>query len=380
MDTKRLLALIDRFYAASLEPTQWEEAASQLAHFLDSESTAIQARAEIGNVGLRATTSNYDIAAQQAYLAHFHKLDAWTNAWQAGKPYGVWSGSELVDPDRLKRSEFYRDFCRRLGIFHFLGAALKLSSGPMLLLGVHRPMQCDDFGPEARQRLELVLPHLARAMDIHVMLGAAGVQRRLTFETFAALSLAAIVVDADGRVVFANEEAEALFAATGGLTVRQQRLVARDPRQEAALRQAIGRASAVTTGRTAPPADVLLVRRPGKRALSVMVAPFHVADAPQRACVVVLVSDPDARQAPAARVLAALYKLTPAEARLLEALLQGERLAHYAERVGISINTASTQLKQVFAKTDTNRQAELMRLMLSDPIASFGGLGNSKQR
>jgi DNA-binding CsgD family transcriptional regulator len=66
-----------------------------------------------------------------------------------------------------------------------------------------------------------------------------------------------------------------------------------------------------------------------------------------------------------------LYRFTSAEARLVEALLQGERIADYADRVGISINTANTQLKHVFTKTETNRQADLMRQMFSDPIASM---------
>lgn len=41
------------------------------------------------------------------------------------------------------------------------------------------------------------------------------------------------------------------------------------------------------------------------------------------------------------------------------------------DRAGISANTANTQLKQIFAKTETNRQAELMRQVLSDSIASL---------
>jgi DNA-binding CsgD family transcriptional regulator len=62
-----------------------------------------------------------------------------------------------------------------------------------------------------------------------------------------------------------------------------------------------------------------------------------------------------------AAALAASYELTPAETRLLEAFLQGERIADYAERTGISMNTVQTHLKRIFEKTGTNRQAELMR-------------------
>ncbi len=55
----------------------------------------------------------------------------------------------------------------------------------------------------------------------------------------------------------------------------------------------------------------------------------------------------------------------------------GERIADYAERAGISVNTANTQLKQLLAKTVTNRQADLMRQVLSDPVASLHRAGGA---
>jgi DNA-binding CsgD family transcriptional regulator len=76
-----------------------------------------------------------------------------------------------------------------------------------------------------------------------------------------------------------------------------------------------------------------------------------------------VVIDPELSAAPPIEALRALYGLTDAEARLTCALLEGARLEDYAERVGISMNTARTHLKSVFAKTDTDRQAELMRLL-----------------
>ena len=79
--------------------------------------------------------------------------------------------------------------------------------------------------------------------------------------------------------------------------------------------------------------------------------------------VMVLVVDPELTPAPPVEALRALYGLTQAEARLTCGLLKGERLEDYAERSGISMNTARTHLKSVFAKTDTNRQAELVRLL-----------------
>ena len=71
-------------------------------------------------------------------------------------------------------------------------------------------------------------------------------------------------------------------------------------------------------------------------------------------------------------MLTRLYGLTPAEARLAAALVAGQSLADFAAGRKITDNTARWTLKQVFAKTDTRRQAELVRRLLTSPAALAG--------
>ena len=65
-----------------------------------------------------------------------------------------------------------------------------------------------------------------------------------------------------------------------------------------------------------------------------------------------------------AAVLRSQHHCTTRESALAMALAQGSTLAEAAAALGISIHTARTHLKRVFRKTGTNRQAELVRLML----------------
>jgi DNA-binding CsgD family transcriptional regulator len=375
MNIERLSALIDTFYAASVAPEGWPEAATRTARFFASESTVISMRvADFGNILWRAATTNYDRGVQQEYTAYFYRLDPFADRWNAiGRP-DIFAGHELVDPEVFRKSEFYNDYCRRVGAFHCLGAGVELDFDRKLILGIHRPMGCKDFGAEDRRSLELLLPHLSRAAQVHVLLATADLQRRLANGMFDALSVSAIIVDRGCKLVFANDLANRLLRAGDGLRVQQGQLTTRDSRQDAALQEAVCRASVIACGGAAPAGDVLLVRRTNRRPLSVLVVPLPrdawiggLVDAPA----IVFASDPEARPLPATTALATLYQLTRAEARLLAALLQGERIAEFAERIGISINTANTQLKQIFAKTGTNRQSDLMRQMFSDPIASL---------
>ena len=66
-------------------------------------------------------------------------------------------------------------------------------------------------------------------------------------------------------------------------------------------------------------------------------------------------------------MLADAYGLTASEARLLGALLDGKRLEDAAAQFGVSLNTVKTHLQNVFRKTDTTRQSELLSLVLTGP-------------
>src|SRR5262249_9141859 len=59
------------------------------------------------------------------------------------------------------------------------------------------------------------------------------------------------------------------------------------------------------------------------------------------------------------------FGLTPAEARLALHLVAGETLRCAAVKLSITYETARTQLKKIFNKTGTCRQAELVIVILT---------------
>jgi len=79
-----------------------------------------------------------------------------------------------------------------------------------------------------------------------------------------------------------------------------------------------------------------------------------------------LIVDPEAPSRPDSGLLWTLYRLTPAEARLAQALLGGSGLRPAAAAAGMSYETARWYLKVLFQKTHTSRQAELVARLLVD--------------
>jgi DNA-binding CsgD family transcriptional regulator len=177
-----------------------------------------------------------------------------------------------------------------------------------------------------------------------------------------------LIVDAAGRVSYHNAAAETIISEADGLAVIGKRLAAIDPGETQALRQLIAEAARAPQGVTANPGGVIRIRRRSeRRSYEVLVAPLGettFASGLREPMAAVFIRDPDAPAATSAEWLRRLYGLTPAEARLLQALLAGDSLETISERFRVGAETLRTQLKAIYRKTDTGSQAQLIRLAL----------------
>jgi DNA-binding CsgD family transcriptional regulator len=175
-----------------------------------------------------------------------------------------------------------------------------------------------------------------------------------------------IVVDADARVLLANRTARDILDAGDGLALDANLLRAALPEQTSQLRAAIA-AAGTREGATG---GALAIRRPSmRRSLWVVVAPLQAAgDDAGAPRAVLFVSDPGRHALPSASQLRRLYGLTRAEAEVSLLVARGEGLPAVAATLGITRATARTHLMHVFEKTDTNRQSELVRLLLQSGL------------
>ena len=83
---------------------------------------------------------------------------------------------------------------------------------------------------------------------------------------------------------------------------------------------------------------------------------------------IVLITDPERNRAPSADQLGALFQMTSAEAHVALALCQGARVEDIAEERCVSVGTVRSQVKAVLRKTETDRQADLVRSLLAIPV------------
>lgn len=180
------------------------------------------------------------------------------------------------------------------------------------------------------------------------------------------LDCALLIVSVDGDVVYRNRRAAALIAAGhGGLRVTGGVLSSNTARVREALGEAIGLAC------NALQAIGVCLPQPGlppERWLRLAVAPIYFGSASRSAtCAALWIVNAAAPCLPGDELLAALFGLSPAEARLARAVLTGCSANEYARQAGVRVATIRSQLHSIFVKTGVRRQAQLVALLSRVP-------------
>lgn len=88
---------------------------------------------------------------------------------------------------------------------------------------------------------------------------------------------------------------------------------------------------------------------------------------------ILFIRDPEAPTA-ARSILQGLFGLTPAEAAVAAALAQGRSADEIAVAHRIALNTARVHIRNILAKTNTTRQAQLVALILGSVAGLAGAL------
>lgn len=357
----KIFHLIDSVYDAALDGRCWSALAPQIARAFDSTSATLMVQ-EAGRPRILAMTENVS-AGMEHYRQYFWDRDVWI---QRGIKLGiskVGASQDLLTDAEFQETEFYRDWCRHLDVFYVVGSVFRTGQEELGVVGIHRPRASGTYVEEHKSLVSRFLPHIQRALQIRNRLGQAAFLQRVSLENLNRTDTATVVVAADGHVLFANPQAEALFVHSGAVCVHNGRLGAATQSDTVRLLSLIRSASNMGEARNEP-GGVMALRKPNALPLTVLVAPFRLAltglPAPGA---IIFIRDPN-RSISAVAALQALFQLTPAEARIAEALANGKSLAEIAVSQRASRQTVRKQLKAIFAKTGTNRQAQCVAAIL----------------
>ena len=379
---KSLTKLIGGVYDAASDSTLWGPFLGELAKSCRADSAALVMH-HLGHELHEVSDSwNLDPDGERLYQEHYGSIDVWTTRAQS-KLIGFACTSECLCPlGELLTTEFYNDFLSRHDIVHGVFGIVERSSKRWASVSLYRSSHSREFRVSDLRTVNLLIPHIQRAFKLHFQFSELKARSEGIETALNMLSTGVIFLGAQGEVVLLNKRAEQILNRRDGLLLAQGKLGATLHAESRRLQAMICAAAQTGNGAGLSAGGTILISRDKGRPISATVAPLHelCSVLSQRPAVVLFISDPDERVDLPYDSLQRCYGLTPAEARLAMVLLDGHSLKKTADSCGVTHNTAKSQLKSVFAKTQVRRQGELIRVLLNTGgvvRAQLGAANNS---
>lgn len=371
----REIDLIAAIYDAAIDPSGWDDVVRRLVEATRSIAGGISLYGD----GIQLTAlCNIDPSFAEGYARHYHKMNPLEKHSSLMAPGQIATTTRITQTDSFRASPYYNEFLRPQGWADFVSIGLRRAaykSGSLTLL---RSADAVWVEPPQWQLLEALAPHLARAANIDEMLSRARAATQSLGSAIGEAGFAAFLLTEDSRVLFANAKAEDLIRSGKALRYERGRLAAPAPalthRLQALAREGarpacaeggIGGTIELPCGVNRAPLFAHVIPLAANRVVSI----FDLC----RPAAAVFVVDPQSNLNAQIRRFAARFGLTPGETRVLAEIICGHGLQAAAVRLKISRATARTHADNIFAKTGTNRQTELIRRFFEASMPSQPG-------
>lgn len=373
--------IIDQLYGSLLENTLLHDAVAGLGCALGNRRTMLLRWAggisDLPDIVSTCSASGvpFDHFLSD-YGSYYHRLDPSKFEWPSVRE-GAWMHEDQASNARVwSRSEFHQDFALNQGVSAW--SVLKVLEGraeadqQAWAITFMREQDGAPLSREALRQIESeVGPHLRRALSMRNQLAHLRLMAEAGLAGLERCSFPIWIVDESGKVFFSNGAAAAYMrgaapalAVRGGCLKPQGARIAGEWSELLALSQPLAKARA---------AGMSLYQKDGAKVVVQCLALSPIAAAaadwqrPMR--MVVLNGRPGPNRSE--DLLRHLYGLTPAEVRIGRLLLQDLTVAEIAQQCNTKVDTVRGQLKSMLRKTESRRQAELVRLLIS--LELFGG-------
>jgi DNA-binding CsgD family transcriptional regulator len=217
------------------------------------------------------------------------------------------------------------------------------------------------FSGDNLRCMRLLAPHLDRALHLQMRLSSADVRASGVSGALDCLAHGVVLVDQSGLPVWLNKRAEEIINSSDALRLSHAGFVGHRPSDTRSLRELIKETVSAGTQTL-----FAISRDDSVRPLLLTTIPLNPtgnAGSNDLARGVVFISDPDRTDSPSIESLRQAFGLTYREAQVAIAIAHGHGLQAAADKVGVALTTARSQLQQAFSKTGTSHQAELAALV-----------------
>ena len=360
--------LLGKIYDAAIDISRWPAFMEHLVGTLNAKSSLLRVQ-NVHDKDVSAWFSHgMHTDFEPNYIEHFDIVDP-AISFLATLPVGeiVQTAADMQESE-FASSEYFDDYLSPLESGHLAGGFLFRSGAQVATFGVHKSEQMGAFTGNEMELLELLSPHMQRAIQVNRQLLQLETRSIATSAALDRMPISIVLVDMSGKPVYSNQQAKKLSLGKHGFSVESNRLASSSTQNLNAIHKLVH----LAISSPAPQSGVHAIQFPGStRPLTVLVTridsnhQFNLGTDYTNISAALFISNPDQAIDFPIEILNRLYGLTPAEHRLIVALVNGDELHQIADNLSLSKNTIRNQLRSCFRKTGTKRQSELVALILS---------------
>ncbi|MER9641622.1 helix-turn-helix transcriptional regulator [Mesorhizobium sp. M0239] len=375
LSSEVLSSIIGDIYDCVLNPEGWAGVMIRITEAVDAAYTTVALASTAGNHGRFAAQSPWD-PVQMRVLQEDYDFDAIPGLKAAvvgdiDTPVATLSHMSEAE---LQQTPFFQNWAKPQGLREACITKFVHTPDRIGLMGCTTRADRGIISAEEQRFLALLSPHLRRASLIGDLLDQARVTADLYRQALDHLAVPVVLTGANGAILHANGAAERMFSLQGPIFSRNGLLQVQNSAVARALLDAI--ASAASADASLGSRGIgLPISAPGQPPAVAYILPLTEGTARaafRPACAAVFISTTTSSSPLPEAVLATLFDLTPAEARVLLRIGSGLSASKSALALGVGENTLKTHLNRIFAKTGTRRQADLVKLVsdIGTPLAT----------
>jgi DNA-binding CsgD family transcriptional regulator len=382
-----LFSLIEKIYAAGLDPNLWQDCINELRDVLSGTKGFMYTfNSETQETTDFLVTSDFEPIWINKFLDYYIHVNPYPKPIHELAPAGVPLHDEMVlSRAEAHKTEYYNDWVKPQGFdVAQVGSKITIDTDSFVTFGTHvDPLTFEEKNIYYNTVLNTLIPHITRAIKINQVIKEQMQAQKNLHGIFDRLDLAILIIDKQHRIKTTNNLGENLLK-RGDIILtdpHNHSLKAADKNSEKKLHLALdkcGQNKITSEHQTFCLTSTIDNKRYVTWAQFANQEHFHqfknktkqLNINEEEPLIAVLISLPQTHQSPPVNAVQSILAITSAEAKLAAALANGETLKSYAAQAKISHNTARGQLSSIFQKTGLNRQTELV----SHIWRSFGPL------
>lgn len=284
-----------------------------------------------------------------------------------------------VNPDvkNLDSQPDYVFLLNKVGVRRKLAARLLDNNRYITTLGFQFSSEIDNVPDSAHRSMINLVPHVAKAVEMGILYERLQSTYSMVLSALDYVGLGLCIVDAKGRAIVVNKEAERIFDAGLGVHLAGRKIIqCSDGVASKALKEAIAHVL-LAQGKRSTAAERIISIRHGVHDNPVLI---EVSPLPDRLdeinvneeCALIQMIDINCQRHCSTFAFSHAYKLTAAEAEVSSLITEGMTNADIADARNTSIETVKSQIKSILRKARVSSRIELIRKILKTDPPVFG--------